>query len=258
MGIEMKKLIIAVLLLGTAYSGFAAAENEISANATLASDYRFRGISQTNRDPAIQGGFDFAHESGAYLGTWASNVSFTDGGTEIDVYGGWAGDLSEAVSLDVGFLYYGYPSDKFTSSDAKADYVEIYGSVGFAGATVGLNYSPKYTYDTGDFWYLYGEYSLPVGETFSVDLHVGLNQFKGDNLASFLGVDTGVSSPGKSYVDYSVSGTASVAGVDLTLAWIGTDINKHDCFPSYDEETGDPSGTKDCRGNVVFSVSKSF
>lgn len=252
----MKKLTIAVLLLGTAYSGFAAAENEISGNVTLASEYRFRGISQTNRDPAIQGGFDFAHESGAYLGTWASNVSFTSGGTEIDVYGGWAGDLSESVSLDVGFLYYGYPSDKFTSSDAKADYVEIYGSVGFAGATVGLNYSPKYTYDTGDYWYLYGEYGLPVGETFSVDVHLGLNQFKGDNLNSFLGTDPEFSRHGKSYIDYSISGTASVAGVDLTLAYIGTDIKKDDCFPSLSPPDG--SGDKACRGNVVFSVSKSF
>lgn len=245
----MKRLTIAALLLGSAFTGnVLAEENEISANVTLATDYRFRGISQTNRDPAIQGGFDYAHESGVYVGTWASNVSFTEGGTEIDVYAGWATDLNENVALDLGVLYYGYPSDE------DADYVEIYGSVSFFGATVGLNYSPEYTYDTGDYFYLYGEYSLPVGDAFSVDLHLGLNQFNhSEDLGSFLGaVD-----PGKSYIDYGISGSASVAGVDLTLAWIGTDIDKDDCFPS-DPESPDGTGDKACKGNVVLSVSKSF
>ncbi|HEY5647175.1 MAG TPA: TorF family putative porin, partial [Pseudomonadales bacterium] len=149
----MKRLIMAALISGSAYSGYVAAD-EISANVGLSTEYRFRGISQTDRDPAISGGFDYGHESGFYVGTWASNVSFTDGGTEIDVYAGWAGDISEEVSIDVGVLYYGYPEDN------DADYVEVYGSVGFFGATVGLHYSPEYTYDTGDYFYLYGDYSL--------------------------------------------------------------------------------------------------
>lgn len=248
----------AILTAMAATPGFAADSGgpEISANVALASDYRFRGISQTNRDPAIQGGFDYAHDSGIYLGTWASNVSFTSGGTEIDVYGGWGTDLSENVALDLGVLYYAYPSDKFTSEDARADYVEFYGSLGFYGATVGLNYSPKYTYDTGKYWYFYGDYSLPIGDAFSLDAHVGLNQFKGDNLNSFLGTDPDYSRHGKNYVDYSISGTASVAGVDLTLAYVGTDIKKDDCFPELTPPDG--SGDKACRGEFVLSVSKSF
>ena len=160
------------------------------------------------------------------------------GGTEIDVYAGWATDLNENLSLDLGVLYYGYPSD------ADADYVEFYGSLGFFGATVGLNYSPEYTYDTGSFFYLYGAYSLPLGEKFSLDMNLGLNQFKGDNLNSFLGA----ADAGKNYIDYSIGVTTSLAGVDLTLAYIGTDIDKSDCF----------GGTKYCQGNAVFTISKSL
>lgn len=235
----MKNLIIAALLLGATFTtGAAIAEDEISGNVSLMTDYRFRGISQTGRDPAIQGGFDYAHESGLYVGTWASNVSFTEGGTELNFYGGWSTDLNENLALDLGVLYYGYPSDD------DADYVEVYGSLGFYGATVGLNYSPEYTYDTGSYFYLYGAYSLPLGENFSLDLNLGLNQFEDDNLESFLGA----ADVGKNYLDYSIGVSTSVVGVDLTLAYVGTDIDKSDCF----------GGTKDCQGNAVFTISKSL
>lgn len=249
MGIEMKKLIIAALLLGSSVSGYVSAdEHEISANVAITSDYRFRGISQTNRDPAIQGGFDYGHSSGFYIGTWASNVSFTEGGTEFDVYAGWGTDLNENLALDLGVLYYAYPSDP------DADYVEIYGSLGFFGATVGLNYSPEYTYDTDEYFYLYGQYSLPLGENFSLDAHLGYNQFK--NSSAFTGF-IGALDAGKNYIDYSISGTASFAGVDLTLAFIGTDIDKDDCFPANPIDP-DGTGTKVCKGNVVATISKSF
>ncbi len=236
----MKNLIIAAILLGATFTTGAAVadEHEISGNVALTTDYRFRGISQTNRDPAIQGGLDYAHESGLYIGTWASNVSFTEGGTEIDAYAGWGTDLNESLALDLGVLYYAYPSD------SDADYVELYASLGFFGATVGLNYSPEYTYDTGTYFYLYGAYSLPMGDVFTLDLNLGLNQFEKDNLDSFLGAD----GAGKSYIDYSIGVSAAVAGVDLTLAYVGTDIDKSDCF----------GGAKDCQGNAVFTISKSL
>ncbi len=246
----MKKLAAAALVLGATLTGHVAAEDGISANVTFATDYRFRGISQTSRDPAVQGGLDWAHDSGFYLGAWGSNVSFTDGGTEFDFYGGWGTDLSENVALDLGVIYYAYPSD------ADADYVELQANVGFYGVTVGLNYSPEYTYDTGTFFHLYGAYSMPLGDAFTLDFNLGLNQFKGGNLNAFLGTDPAFSSHGKSYIDYGISGTASVAGVDLTLAYIGTDIDKDDCFPSTTPPDG--SGDKACRGNVVLSISKSF
>lgn len=246
----MKRLMAAAVLLGSTFTGYVAAEDAFSANVSFTTDYRFRGISQTNRDPAVQGGFDWSHASGFYLGGWGSNVSFTDGGTEFDFYGGWGTALSESVALDMGVIYYAYPSDP------DADYVELQANLGFFGATVGLNYSPEYTYDTGTFFYLYGAYSLPLGDTFTLDFNLGLNQFKGGNLNSFLGTDPLFSNHGKSFIDYSISGSTNVAGLDLTLAFVGTDIDKDDCFPSLSPPDG--SGDKACRGNLVFSISKSF
>src|SRR5437762_10830767 len=84
----------------------------VTGNITLASEYRFRGIDQTYGNPAIQGGFDYAHASGFYLGNWNSNVSqgagFPGGNIEMDFYGGWKKAFGD-VGLDVGAIYYYYP-----------------------------------------------------------------------------------------------------------------------------------------------------
>jgi uncharacterized protein (TIGR02001 family) len=120
----MKKTLLAVTLAaltsGAATSALAAdpkapaPDFEISGNFALVSDYRFRGISQTDRDPALQGGFDLAHKSGAYIGTWASNVeqwANPGGSMEIDVYVGYATELPMGIGLDVGHTWYEYPGN---------------------------------------------------------------------------------------------------------------------------------------------------
>src|SRR3954453_24359 len=90
----------------------AAAPPPVTGNMTIASDYRFRGISQTYNGPAIQGGIDYAHPSGFYLGNWNSNVSsllFTGGSAiEMDFYGGYKKSFGD-IGMDVGFIYYHYP-----------------------------------------------------------------------------------------------------------------------------------------------------
>lgn len=78
---------------------------EISGNVALASDYVYRGISQTNEEAAIQGGFDVEGESGLYVGVWASNIAF-DGSIEVDVYAGYGGEFSEDLGFDIGILRY--------------------------------------------------------------------------------------------------------------------------------------------------------
>ncbi len=110
-----------------------------SANVGLFSDYIFRGISFTDEKPAIQGGFDYAHSSGLYAGTWASNLSI-DGETniEIDIYGGFANEFGESgIGYDVGMVRYIYPG---TNSDQDIDYNEYYGGLSYSyfSATVFL------------------------------------------------------------------------------------------------------------------------
>ena len=117
----MKMLLKALAAAGVlAASGATGAE--YSANVTLASDYSFRGWSQTLRDPAIQGGFDVGFESGFSVGTWASTVNFGDtvgateprGGTsmEWDLYVGWSKELSEGLTLDLTAIYFDYPNER--------------------------------------------------------------------------------------------------------------------------------------------------
>ena len=91
-------------------------EHTLTGNVGLFSEYIFRGIAQTAGKPAIQGGFDYAHSSGLYLGTWASNVSwlgdfgaYTKSSLEWDFYGGYKGTFADDFTYDVGLLYYYYP-----------------------------------------------------------------------------------------------------------------------------------------------------
>jgi uncharacterized protein (TIGR02001 family) len=112
-------------------------EHTLTGNVGLYSQYVFRGLTQTNREPAVQGGFDYAHRSGLYAGTWASNISWLrDGGAynaggsmEWDFYGGWKPTWGD-FTFDIGTLYYWYPGDANTPANPlnpKADTWEIYG-----------------------------------------------------------------------------------------------------------------------------------
>lgn len=230
-----------LLLVGTV----AAQAAEVSGNVTIATDYRFRGISQGDRSPAIQGGFDYAADNGVYVGTWASNVTFSGAAIEMDYYAGYSTDINDDTSVDVGVLWYNYPED---DSNPDLDYWELYGSVGLYGATFGLNYSPDYFAETNKFYYLYGEYSIPLVENLSLDLHLGWNIFEDkDSFASFIAPSPG-QSVGDDYIDYSIGVSTSALGLDFALSYIGTDLDNDECF----------GGTKLCEGQVVASVSKSL
>ena len=216
---------------------------EISANVALTSDYRFRGISQSNEDIAIQGGFDYAWDNGIYIGTWGSSVDFDstsddgfNGSLELDYYIGWSSDVGENSAIDVGYLYYDYPGD---SSAGEGDYQEIYGSFSWHDLTVGINYSDDYYGETDTFFYYYADYSWGFMENWSLDLHVGYNDLEKNG--GFLATDE------DSYTDYSVGVTASYLAVDWTLAYVGTTLDEEDVFDTdWAEDT------------AVFTVSKSF
>ena len=228
----MKKLL--TLLAATALTAPAAAV-EVEGNVTLASDYSFRGWSQTQRDPAIQGGFDISFDSGLYVGTWGSNVNFgaSDDGNvasmEWDLYVGWSGDISEGVGLDLSFIHFEYPGDR-----DNLNYQELSGKVSFADFTLGVNYSNEYLAVADvTFIYPFVDYSYGISEDVSLDLHLGYNMADSPT-GDFFGSDD-------KYVDYSASIGFPLGGATLSIGLYGTD----------NDECG-----RDCKARPILSLSR--
>lgn len=163
---------IALGLASTAMSDAALAQDDeretasafdVSANVTLTSDYRFRGISLSDKEPAIQGGVDIGHDSGFFVGSWASSIAKYGGSNvEVDIYGGYGGSVA-GVDYAVTALAYVYPGG------SGVDYFETMGSLGTSvgSASVGLDLAwvPKQRNFGGDNIYLSGKAELPVADT---------------------------------------------------------------------------------------------
>ena len=139
------KLLNTLILAALAVPGVAMAEDSpFSGNVSLTTDYLYRGLTQTDHRGAIQGGFDYAHPSGAYAGVWGSNISwltdsatdpaavyYTDGASlELDTYAGFKNSFAEDFSYDVGFLRYNY-SGNITPGMPSASTNELYGLIGW-------------------------------------------------------------------------------------------------------------------------------
>jgi len=239
----MKKTLIATAMLATT----ATAHAEISGNVALASDYVFRGISQTDNQMAVQGGFDYEHESGLYIGTWASNVDSnfftnqTDPQIELDLYAGYAGEFQD-FGYDLGYLRYQYPG----SNGVNTNEYYVSGSYGssFGDFSLSANYSPKLRFIASDesawYWNLGYENSLPYDIGFSASFGYSTGDaFDKDDGDGF----------NDSYTDWSIGLSKSVYGVDLGLTYTDTDFSDSDDEDNFDN-------ISDAR--VVFSVSKSL
>ncbi|MHA7819278.1 MAG: TorF family putative porin [Erythrobacter sp.] len=152
---------------------------EVSGNVALVTDYRFRGVSFSDGDPALQGGIDLGHSSGFYIGTWGSTISGGSefGELELDVYGGWSGDVADGVTFDIGLLYYIYPTGDVPGADT--DYFEPYASIGFglgpASATVGIAYAwDQSSLGDEDNFYIYTDFEYGIPDTpITLTAHVG-------------------------------------------------------------------------------------
>jgi uncharacterized protein (TIGR02001 family) len=181
------------------------------------SDYRFRGISQTAGDPAIQGSFDLAFDSGFYVGTWASNVDFgDDADIEVDFYGGYFWEINDNLGLDVMLSYYTYPG-----YDADPDYLELINTLWIGGLGLQFAYTNDYV-STGDSArYFAADYNIPVADTagffegIGIDLHAGYSA--GDYWKRW-DID--------SYTDFSIGVSASVKGVDMSLSYLYNGVDK--------------------------------
>ena len=183
---------------------------------TATSDYRYRGISQTADDWALQGSFDLAFDSGIYAGVWASNVDFgDDADIEIDWYGGYSWELGESVEFDLMLNYYTYPG-----YSENIDYLEIIPSIYIGDFTFLYAYAYDYG-NTGDSaHYLSADYNqelaenLGVFEGVSLDLHYGYSF--GDYWDEW---DIG------DYSDYSIGVSAAWGWAGLSLAWLDNRVS---------------------------------
>jgi len=219
----------------------------LSFNAGVVSDYRYRGISQSRLKPAAQGGLDFAHKNGFYLGAWASTIKWiedsgaTDGKVELDLYGGYKGELAKGLAYDVGLLRYEYVGNKLgnVSGYANANTTEVYGALTAGVFTAKYSQSvtnlfgninskgSKYldlsaNFDLGDGWtltphvgrqlvnnnaaYHYTDYSLTVAK----DLGKGLS-------ASLMAVDTNAAVGSYTWGGKYVGKSGVVAGLKYTF-----------------------------------------
>jgi uncharacterized protein (TIGR02001 family) len=233
---------LAALLMASvsvpAFAQEAEAESEassvtISGTAALTSDYRFRGLSQSNGNFAIQGSIGASHESGFYVGTWGSSVSFA-GGTEVDVYGGWKGEVAKGVTVDTGVVYYIYPNaGSGVDSDFFEPYASVAGNIGPVGAKVGIAYAfgDQSALGDDDNLYLYTDLTGAIPSTpVTLNAHFGFS--KGDSALSTLQAGD------NDYLDWSVGADYAVAK-NLTLGLKYSD-------------TDDAPATKDFTDSSIF------
>ena len=221
-----------------------AAQAELTGTVTGVSDYDFRGISQTGKDPAIQGSIDYSHSSGFYVGAWASSSldfgNCCDEQWELDTYGGFRG--GEDITYDVGVIWYSYPG-----TNVNVDYGEVYAGLGWKFLSAKVWYSPDFSSaNSQEAWYYEGNFNYSLPANFGVTAHVGYSdgQYWGNS----------------SYTDWSVGVTYAISHFTFGLKWIdGSDLADLD---DYCHDVGCPAGTnKDAfstDARAVLSVSTTF
>jgi uncharacterized protein (TIGR02001 family) len=223
----MKKLILASAVMAAFVGSIAQAEdktpdNTVSFNAAVVSDYRYRGISQTRLQPALQGGADYTNNpTGFYLGTWLSTIKWTkdikggSGDIEWDIYGGKRGEIVKDVSYDVGVLNYIYPSNGLNPS---ANTSEIYGQVGYGPAYAKYSHSVTNLFgfaDSKGSGYLDVGANIDVAEGLVLNLHAGHQRVKNNGAASYTDWKLGLTK------DFGVvSGSIALIGID-SKAYVG-------------------------------------
>ncbi len=262
--------------LDTASSAEDEPEFTIAGSATLASDYRFRGVSQSDEGIAVQGGFTIKHASGAYVGAWGSNLAgwgtFGGANMELDIYAGYAMPVGEGT-LDVGLTWFMYPSGA-DETDFAEFYAKLSGTAGPIGLTAGVAYAPKQealgnVFFTGaaaaagapndpgdkeDNLYLFGDAVYGIADTpITLKAHIGYsdgNPGLGPNGTSV--------APTGSYFDWSLGADiAPISGLTLSVAYVDTDISAGDgayLLPNF----ATLDGNQIADATVVFSITASF
>ena len=282
----MNSAAVAAALFVTA-PAFAQEESEppkpitVSGSVALVSDYRFRGVSQSDEEIAVQGGFTVTHESGLYVGTWASNLAgwgtFGGSNTELDLIGGFKFPVGEGGALDVGLTWYMYPGGSSKTDFAEA-YAKLSGTAGPVSLLAGVAYAPKQealgnwsftgdnaqavlgegSYDApgakDDNFYIWGDASTAIPSTpVTLKAHIGYsdgNPGLGPN-------GTSVAPTGK-YVDWMLGADFAVGPVVLGAAYVDTDISAAQSAYLLPNFSSTKDGGSIAGPQVVFSVSAAF
>lgn len=233
-------LALASLGASTARAEDAKPDNEVSFNAAVTTDYRYRGISQSRLKPALQGGADyFNNPSGFYAGTWLSTIHWIkdsggDGNIEWDIYGGKKGEIAPGISYDVGGLYYFYPSNSLPTS---ANTFEIYGQLGYGPAYIKYSHATTNLFgftDSKNSGYLDIGANVEVATGLVLNLHAGRQRVEHNGAYSYTDYKIGLSK------DFGICTVALAAIYADTKAYVS------------------PEGKNLARTGAVLTVSKTF
>lgn len=247
----------------------AASPITITGSAAIVSQYRFRGLAQSDNKPVFQGSITASHSSGFYIATWGSSASagsgpINIGGTEIDVYGGYTHAIGKTgLTFDGGLYGYLYPGAP------TGDYYEVYASLtkAYGPFTIkgGANFAPAQSVFTYNFtspsrknWYVYGEVGASVPKT-PLSFH------------SHFGHTAGGFEWGRPYWDFVAGVTYKWKALAFDVSWVGTDLGRNSVANRFGGRNNlgavycGPSTTVDCYSfyrmakNVgVASITASF
>ncbi len=250
----------------------------VTGSVGLVSDYRFRGVSQSDRGMAIQGGITAAHESGVYVGTWASSLGgwgrFGGSNMELDLVAGYSKTFGEGTTVDVGLTWYMYPSGA-DKTDFAEPYIKVSQQVGPVKALVGVAYAPKQQAlgnwqstatsgidnpgDKEDNFYGWLDLSGAVPNTpVTLKTHVGWS-----NGNPGLGPNGTSIAPTGKYLDWLVGADVAIPGTPLTLgvSYVDTDIARVEenyIRPNFMVNDSKDFGKSIARSTVLFSVTAAF
>jgi uncharacterized protein (TIGR02001 family) len=256
----MKKLLIALAgVAATVAPALSHAEdaNPLSFNLSVTSDYRFRGISQSRLDPAVQAGADYALPGGFYIGTWASSIKWIkdagriagiDTGSaplELDIYGGYKGEITKELTYDVGVLQYIYPSNSLKNipGNYSPATTELYGALSYGIGTIKYSHAVTRLFgfaSSKNSGYLEAAAAIDAGYGVTITPHIGYQKVQHNS--------------NYSYTDYSLTAAKDYWGFTFSGAIVGTDTKDIAGASAY----ASPNGKNLGRTALVVAVKKTF
>jgi hypothetical protein len=251
-------------------------EFEVSGSAAIVSDYRFRGVSQSDKHIAVQAGVTVTHQSGLYAGVWGSNLAgwgtFGGSNTELDLIGGYAVEVG-AAKIDVGLTWYMYPGGADVTDFAEP-YVKVSATLGPVNALVGVAYAPEQRAlgrwyfsgadaaagiyndpgDKEDNLYVWTDANVGLpGTPLTLKGHVGYSRGNPG-----LGPNGTSVAPTGGYWDWALGADAAVGPLTLGVSYVDTSISDADAAYLQPNFSSTKDGSSIAGSTVVFSLSAAF